>query len=148
MTCRSIMTPEPISLAPADRIGPAAKIILERRFIHLPVVDAGRYVGCFGVFELLGLLLPSAAIDRLLPDLRFLPDDPADLIRRLGEVAEKPVGPHVRTDLPVLHPETSVVEALLLFHRHRATLPVVEAERLVGILSYWDALKAIAEAAR
>ena len=52
---------------------------------------------------------------------------------------------HLRTDLPVLRPDTPIVEALLLFYRERSTLPVVEAAsgRLLGVLSYWDALSAI-----
>jgi CBS domain-containing protein len=45
----------------------------------------------------------------------------------------------------VLRPDLSPVEALLLFYRNRSTLPVVEegSGKLVGVLSYWDALAAI-----
>jgi hypothetical protein len=39
-----------------------------------------------------------------------------------------------------------VIEALLHFYRHRSTLPVVDKTtgRLLGVLSYWDALAAVA----
>lgn len=147
MACRSFMTPDPLTLTADDSVGAAAGQLLSHRYIILPVVAAGsRYIGLFGVFELLGLLLPKAAtLDDLVPDLAFLPDDLALLQNRLGELAREPVGPHVRTDLPVLRPETPIIEALLLFHRHRSTLPVVAEEggKLVGVLSYWDAVAAL-----
>ena len=147
MACRSIMTPDPLTLTADDTVGSAAEQLLSHRYIILPVVAAGsRYVGLFGVFELLGLLLPKAAtLDELVPDLAFLPDDLGALRSRLGELAHEPVRPHVRTDLPVLRPETPIVEALLLFYRQRSTLPVVEEDdgRLVGVLSYWDAVAAL-----
>jgi CBS domain-containing protein len=51
-----------------------------------------------------------------------------------------------RPDLPVLRPDTPVVESLLLLYRNRSALPVVDEAtgRLAGVLSYWDALAAIA----
>ena len=148
MTCRSFMTADPLTLTADDTIGRAAERLLAHRYIILPVVarDA-RYLGLFGVFELVGLLLPKAAtLNELVPDLGFLPDDVAGLRSRLGELAQQPVGRFARTDLPMLRPDTSIVEALLLFYRHRSTLPVVEerSERLIGVLSYWDALAALA----
>ncbi len=149
MTCRAIMTPHPQTLRAEDTVGEAARRLLAGRFHMLPVVDAeGRYVGSFGVFGLIGLLLPRAAtLNALVPDLGFMADDHAALQRRLGELAQEPVGRHMRTDLPVLRPETSIVEALLLFYRKRFTLPVVDEAtgRLLGIVSPWDALAAIAK---
>jgi CBS domain containing-hemolysin-like protein len=41
----------------------------------------------------------------------------------------------------------SVTEALLLLVRNRSALPVIDetTQRVVGVLSYWDALAAIAK---
>ena len=146
MTCRAIMTPEPMTLRETDPIRLAADRLLANRFILLPVVsDAEHYVGAFGVFELVALLLPKiATVDEVLANLSFLADDVAGLRERYAVLADGPVGPHVRTDLPLARPETPIAEALLRFHRNRFTLPVVEADgRLVGIVSYWDALAAV-----
>ncbi len=146
MTCRAIMTPEPMTLRESDTIGTAADRLIANRFILLPVVsDTDRYVGAFGVFELVALLLPKiATVDEVLANLSFLADDVAGLRERYALLAGGPIGPHVRTDLRLARPETSIVEALLLFHRNRFTLPVVEADgRLVGIVSYWDAVSAV-----
>ncbi len=142
------MTIDPVTLRTDDRVALAAERLMAKRFINLPVVDAeGRYQGLFGVFELLRLLLPrGATVDHLLPDLRFMADDLSALQVHFGEMAGEPIGRHIRTDLPVLGPETPVIEALLQFYRNRTTLPVVDpsSRKLLGVLSYWDALAAIA----
>ena len=80
-----------------------------------------------------------------MPDLGFLGDDLPSLQAKLKEVGGQPVGPLARPDLPLLKPDMPVVEALLLFYRNRTTLPVVdENDCVVGVLSYWDVLAAIA----
>ena len=148
MAVRTIMTPEPVTLRADDSIGHAADLILSRRFVNLPIVDGDlRYLAMFGVFELVGMLLPpGAAINHLVPDLDFIAESMPDLVAKLDEIKGHPVGAHGRIDLPRLKPDTHILEALLLFHRNRSSLPVVEpsSSRLVGILSYWDAVGAIA----
>ena len=142
------MTTNPVTLRSDDRVGLAAERLMANRFIILPVVDAeARYEGLFGVFELLRLLLPrGATVDHLLPDLRFMADDLTALQADFRELASEPVGKYQRTDLPVLRPETPVIEAILQFYRNRSTLAVVDPQnrKLLGVLSYWDALAAIA----
>ena len=106
----------------------------------------GRYTGVFDMWDLLALLLPKAAtLDDLVPNLSFLSDDLPALQQRMKEIGGQPVGPLARPDLPLLRPDTSPVEALLLFYRNRSTLPVVDeaSGKLVGVMSYWDALAAI-----
>jgi len=90
--------------------------------------------------------LPKAAtLDDLVPNLSFLGDDLPALQQRMKDIGSQPVGPLARPDLPLLRPDMSPVEALLLFYRHRSTLPVVDeaSGKLVGVMSYWDALAAI-----
>jgi CBS domain-containing protein len=147
MTVQTIMTAKPPTLRASDTVARAAKVMLGRRYLVLPVVDAdGRCTGVFDMWDLLALLLPKAAtLDHLVPDLGFLGDDLPSLQAKLQEVGGEPVGPLARPDLPLLKPDTPVVEALLLLYRNRTTLPVVDADnRVVGVLSYWDALAAIA----
>jgi len=135
-----------------DTVGMAAARLMANRYIILPVVDAdGRYIGLFGVFELLGLLLPKVAtLNTLVPDLGFMADDLPGLQARLGGLRDRAIGPLARRDLPVLRPDTPIIQALLLLYRNRITLPVVEeaSGRLVGVLSYWDALAAVGAADR
>jgi CBS domain-containing protein len=148
MTVRSIMTPNPLTLRSDDTVARAAELMLAHRYLILPVVDAGgRCAGMFDMWDLLTLLLPKVAtLDaELVPDLGFLGDDLPGLQAKLKEVGGQPVGPLARPDLPLLKPDTPVVEALLLSYRNRTTLPVVDQNNcVIGVLSYWDVLAAIA----
>jgi CBS-domain-containing membrane protein len=147
MTCSAIMTASPMTLRGDDTVAQAAEVLMSKRFIILPVVDGdGRYLGLFGAFELVSMLLPRAAtINRLIPDLGFMADNLPALQEKFAEFKNEPIKTHLRSNLPVLRPDTPVVEALLLFVRERSTLPVVDAAsgRLLGVLSYWDALASI-----
>jgi len=59
---QSYMTPDPITLPPDHPPSEAARIMTERRFRHIPVVDQGRLVGIVSIRDLVsaGLQLPSA----------------------------------------------------------------------------------------
>jgi CBS domain-containing protein len=148
MSVRSIMTTKPLTLRADETVGRAVELMLEHRYIVLPVVDANScHLGEFDVWDLLGLLLTKAAtLNRMLPDLKFVADNLPELQAKLDEMRDLPVGDVARLNLPVLRPDTPVTEALLQFYRHRSPLPVVEEEsgRLVGILSYWDVIAAVA----
>jgi len=147
MTCRSFMMPNPLALRGTDTVGAAAHQLVKHRYVNMPVVDgANRYLGMFGVFELLALLLPTGAtLDHLVLDLGFMADDVSGLRQKLAELGPQPIAKLARTDLPVLKPDTAIVEALLLFYRGRSSLAVVEegTGTLLGMLSYWDALAAL-----
>ena len=83
----------------------------------------------------------------LLPNLRFVGDDPAALRKKFRAAKD-------RTGRRMLRPPgrdrciptRRMIEALRLFCRRHTTLAVVEREtkKLVGIVSYWDAIAAIA----
>jgi CBS-domain-containing membrane protein len=147
MTVQSIMTTDLVTLQADDTVGKAADLMLAKRYILLAVIDADRrYLGEFDLWDLLGLLLPKAAVlTELMPDLSFMGDDLPALQSKFAALRDSPVGPLSKTNLPHLAPDTPVIEALLKFHRHRSTLPVVDPEtgRLLGVLSYWDALAAV-----
>ena len=150
MSCAAIMTPNPKTVLESATIGEAARLIVEHGYINLPVVDeAGRLAGLFGVYELLGLLVPRVAVvGNLLPNLRFMSDDIGDLRRTFIKLKDSPVKRAINREAASVHPDTPIVEALRLLARNHTTIPVVEREggRLVGIVSYWDAARAILDA--
>jgi CBS domain-containing protein len=100
----------------------------------------------FGIYDLMGLLIPKVALaGGLMPNLRFMGDDPEELRAKFREVSSRPIGEVAERDMPILHPDTPEIEALRLFCLERTTLPVVErgTRKLVGIVSYWDAVRAV-----
>ena len=147
MTVQTFMTSPPLSLRPDDSVGAAAQQLIENRFVNLPVADRdGTYLGLFGVFDLLALVLPKVALDQSAGlDLAFLKDDATSVQDLLEEARFFKIGDHLSKAAPVLHPESGTLEAVLQLYRARNTLAVVEksSRRLVGMVSYWDALRAL-----
>jgi CBS-domain-containing membrane protein len=52
---------------------------------------------------------------------------------------------HLDNSAPVLHPDSGTLEAILQLYRARNSLAVIDkkSRRLVGMVSYWDALRAL-----
>ena len=51
---QSYMTPDPLTLPPDHSPSEAARIMSERRFRHIPVVEGGRLVGIVSIRDLVG----------------------------------------------------------------------------------------------
>ncbi len=149
MSCAAIMTANPLAIEAGRSVAEAAELLLGHRYTSLPVIDAeGRYVGLFGVDDLLGLLVPRVALaGGLMPNLRFISDDPADLRRRYRDVADRRVGDVANRQAPTLPPDAPQIEAIRLFCRdHRSIAVVADGGTLAGIITHWDAIRAIARA--
>lgn len=141
MTAATIMDRDHASLKAHHRIRAAAECIMERRYRSVPVTDDdGRYLGVFSVNCLLQQVIPKAAImEDGLENLGFVTDSLADLHQRFREVKDQPVSICMSHDVPIVHPDTPLMETLLLLYRNRTSLPVVERDsgRLVGMVTYW-----------
>lgn len=147
MSCESIMIRAPKFVRENDTIGMAAHEIVEHRCVSLPVVDSeDRFIGLFGIFDLLALLVPRVAvIGNLLPNLQFLSDDDDQMRHKFISLRDSPVKRAVNREAARVHPDTPLIEAIRLLCRNHLVIPVVtqDSEKLVGIISYWDAARHI-----
>lgn len=147
MSCEKIMIRNPRFVREDDTIGMAATQIVEHHCVSLPVVDAeARFIGLFGIFDLLALLVPRVAvIGNLLPNLQFLSDDEEQMRLKFDTVKDSPVKRAVNRDAARVYPDTPLIEAIRLLCRNHLTIPVVEHEtgRLAGVISYWNAARYI-----
>jgi CBS-domain-containing membrane protein len=145
MDCAHIMTTNPKTVREDDTIGETALQIVQDNTVNPPVVDAdGRFVGLFGLFDLLVLLVPRVAvIGSLLPKLRFLSDDESELHRKFSSLKASPARRAVNREAVRVYPDTPMMELIRLFCRSHMTIPGVErgTERLVGMISYGDAAR-------
>ena len=152
MDCSAIMTLNPKTVTENETVAEAAKELLAQREINLAVVDgAGRLAGLFGLGDLLALLAPRVALaGDLLPNLRFLSEDEGELRAKYTALKHRPVGAAIGREPVCVHPETPVSEALRLFGKGGTSLPVVErgSRRLLGMVSYWDAVRAVTDGGR
>ncbi len=122
-----VMTRDPATVEPDDTLGDAAELILQGGFRHVPVVD--------GAGRLLGLLSERDLRTKLGADVSDFPDAALDA---LSEAVSESMTPDPIT-VEIGTPLSEVVEA---FAAERVgAIPVVDDEKLVGIISYLDVLK-------
>ncbi len=148
MTATAVMNTQPVVLKVTDTVAMAASHIMRRRFRNLQVVDEeGRHVGVFGIGCLLRLSLPRAVtLEHGLDSAPYVSDTLDQMSSRLMAVAGDPVSKYMDTHVRVVHPDTLLMETLLMLYQTRSSLAVVEREsgKLVGVISYWEVLQKVA----
>lgn len=115
MNIRDVMTPNPRTVSPSDTIQNAAQIMRDEDTGAVPVVENGRPIG---------MVTDRDIVVRAVAD---------------GGQLSRPVREIVTTGVIAVTPEMSTREAAELMSEHQIRrLPVVEGERLVGIVSLGD----------
>ena len=115
MNIRDVMTPNPRTVSPSDTIQSAAQIMRDQDTGAVPVVENGRPIG---------MVTDRYIVVRAVAD---------------GGQLSRPVSDIVTTGVIAVTPEMSTREAAELMSEHQIRrLPVVEGERLVGIVSLGD----------
>ena len=115
MHIRDVMTPNPRTVALSDSIQSAARIMRDEDTGAVPVVDNGRPVG---------MVTDRDIVVRAVAD---------------GSQLNRPVSEIVTGAVVTVTPETSTRDAAQLMSEHQIRrLPVVENERLIGIVSLGD----------
>ena len=145
-TAADIMTPSPVTVSPQTTLREAAKLLLDGHFNGLPVVEDDRLVGMLTQSDLISLdkkleipsffLLLGGAIPIQMPG-RFERD--------LRRMAAATVGEIMSTSPFSIAPQTSVEEiATIMVEKRFYSLPVMEENRIVGIVGMEDMLKRLA----
>jgi len=144
MKVRDLMTPNPIQIAPETAVAEIARILIEHRINGVPVTDTeGRLLGI--VTE--GDLVHRAADERLEPRESIWKENfYRSVFRRRTPEPDKAEGrtaEQVMTrEVLTVAPDSNVtVAARLLADHNIKSLPVIENERLIGIISRFDLIK-------
>ena len=115
MKIRDVMTPNPRTVSPNDTIQAAARVMQEQDTGAVPVVDNGR---------VLAMVTDRDIVVRVVAE---------------GGSLSGPVGPIATKSVVCATPDMSTSEASELMSEHQIRrLPVVENDRLVGIVSIGD----------
>ena len=149
LKARDIMTKEVITVFPDMEITKAAKILLERRINGLPVVDAfGRLVGilCQSDLVVQQKRFPIPSVFTLLES--FIPLTSMKRIdKEVEKIAALTVKQAMTTDPVTVGPNTDIEEvARLMVDKKYHTLPVVDGDKVVGIVGKEDVLKTLLSA--
>ena len=127
----SIMSKETVTLGPNDDLLKADKLFTDRKFHHLPVIDEGKLVGMVSKSDLLFFK-------------RGFNQEPA--VEENERLQSRKVGDIMVTRLAKLEPTDRINVALEVFKENLFhALPVVENDRLVGIVTTLDIINALAD---
>jgi len=146
LTAREIMTPEIVTVSPETDVSQAARLLLEKHINGIPVVDSKqRVVGILCQSDLIAqqkkISLPSlfTLFDGFIPF-----SSTKNLEKEFKKIAAIKVSEAMTADPVSVSPDTPLEEvATLMVNRGFHTIPVIENDRLVGVIGKEDVLKTI-----
>ena len=146
MLVRDVMNTEPVACQASDAVSDAVKLLRENDISGMPVLEGERLVGVVSESDLLKMLSKEDEGGLWLPSpLEILEVPIRDLIRweRLQAGAEEigkiRVSEVMTRKVVSIGPEETIETAAAMMVRHRINrIPVLEGERLVGIVTRGD----------
>jgi CBS-domain-containing membrane protein len=143
MNAADVMTQKVISVTPETTIAEAARLLLQHRISGLPVIDPdGAVVGVVTEGDLLRRT-ETGTERRHAHWLEFLMS-PGRLAKEYAHANARKVGEVMSADVVAVAPTESLAEVVRLMERRNIKrLPVIEAGRLVGIVSRANLVRAL-----
>lgn len=143
---KDIMTRDVVTVSPETDIAEATELLLKQHINGVPVVDdSGRLVGILCQSDLIAqqkrIRLPSlfTLLDGFIPL-----SSTKHLDAELQKISAAKVAQAMTSNPVTVRPETSVEEiATLMVEKSFHTVPVVDNDRIVGIIGKEDVLKTI-----
>jgi CBS domain-containing membrane protein len=131
MTVRDLMETEVVSLDAADTLDLADDVMRLGRIRHMPVLAHGKLVGVLSQRDLFRAAISSVLKFRWSAERKWL-----------AKIAVREV---MTTEVVTISPDTPVRDAVLaMLTRRIGCLPVVENDKLVGLLSESDCMRHLA----
>jgi len=146
MLVKEIMTENPITVTGSMEIIEAARLLLENRINGVPVVDdAGKLVGILCQSDIIAQQkkLPVPSLFSFLDGYINL-SSMKGIEKEVRKIAATAVSDAMTPDPVSVSPDSTIetVAALMVDHNFH-TLPVVQAQRLVGVVGKEDILKTL-----
>ncbi len=146
LRAEEIMTTKVITVSPDMEIVRAARLLLEKRVNGVPVVDkTGRLVGLLCQSDLIAqqkkFPVPSVfnLLDSLIPLMSM-----SKIEKEVQKISAVKVADAMTPDPVTVAPNTAIEEvARLMVNKSLHTLPVVEQDKLVGIIGKEDVLRTL-----
>jgi CBS domain-containing protein len=146
MKAKDIMTRQVISVYPETKIADAAKLLLEKHLNGLPVIDHdGNLVGIICqsdlIFQQKKIPVPTVFtfLDGLFPLTSY-----KDMEKEVKKIAAADVKDAMAPSPFTVKPDTSLEDIATIMVRHNVhTLPVVEENRVVGVIGKEDVLRTL-----
>ena len=147
MQVKDIMTKDPITVAPATDVHTLAELFIEKNISGAPVVDnSGKLLG---VVQEEGVIFQDKKVH--LPtflhiSLGFLTLGVKRFEEEVKKITATKVGDILEKDIVILTPEMSIEDAATaMIEKSGYYCPVVEGEKLVGVITKKDIVRSIAK---
>jgi CBS domain-containing protein len=149
LKAKDVMTSEVITVTPDTGVTEIAKLLLDKYFNGVPVVDeAGNLVGMICQSDLIAeqKKLPIPSVFTILD--AFIPIyPPGKTEKEVQKIAALKASQAMTGDPVTVGPETGIDEvASIMVNRSIYTIPVVEGKKLVGIIGKRDILQTLVPA--
>jgi acetoin utilization protein AcuB len=130
---RDWMTPDPVTIGPKTTVPEAHKLMKEHDFRRLPVVDDhGRLIGIVTLSDLREAG-PSSATSLSIFELNYL-------------LAQLTIDKIMTRDVVTVSPDATIRDAANLMLKHEVgALPVMEDDKLIGIITESDIFRVIVQ---
>lgn len=143
---RDIMTPDPVTITPDVTVTDVARLMVEKRIGAVPVVEDGALIGIVTEGDLImqDVRLEFPTYIHLLDGLIMYPPATARFERELKKAVAADVRAVMTPDPLTVQADAPVEDAAtLLVDREVSRLPVLDGDKLVGIISKSDVVRSL-----
>lgn len=145
---KEFMTRDVVAIDPQDTLHEALQLMTENRVSALPVLNGkGK---CVGVVSTSDLIDVTSEVDEELEELENSNIEAQQwLIEQMGKsLGDRLVADLMSRDVATVGPEDLLVKAAQLMRKNRVhRLPVVDGDKLLGLVSTSDVIEAVVEGA-
>lgn len=145
-TVRDIMSADPVTVGPDMSVTEAAHLMVDKRIGALPVLEAGALIGIVTEGDLImqDVKLEFPTYLHLLDGYILYPPSTARFESELKKAVAATVRDVMTPDPLTISADASVEDAAtLLVERDVSRLPVLEGEKLVGVVSKSDVVRSL-----
>lgn len=153
MQVKDVMTKEVVTVSPDTLVKDASAILAEKNISGLPVVEGGRVVGIFSEADVLRSIKTTKKNLRLIyPSISSLgiafqeEVTQREILEAYEEIGNMPVKEVMSRAVETVPPDTALNEAIMkMVQKGINRLPVVDNNRLVGIVTRGDVIRGLAK---
>lgn len=148
MDCKTMMAPIKTSLFADEPAGTAIDFMVEKHMGLVPVTERdGTFAGLISGDSLMQFMLPKALsfVSRV-TGASYLDETAEEMQERLEAVREKTIGDLADKNVKAVHPDTPLIDALMLITGKQYVVPVVDDDnKLLGAISFFSVLYGLRE---
>ena len=146
MDCRICMSPLTTPLYTDQSAGTVIDFMRKHHLEFVPIVDRdNKFAGLVSTEKLMRMLLPkSIGMMRGIKHASYLRESAEELQARMNDIRSLLIGDLLDPYAQTVHPEASLVDALMVISNRQYIVPVVDDDGLlVGAISYFSIMHAV-----